>query len=127
MNNNNKNYKYNNFNSFKEHLKDIKKLYIKNIKIIFLNLHNKTNCSTIYSNFKFNHVYMKTQKWNINFLLIIINLISSNIYFNLNRIVMFYKKKKISDLNIQKKISFHLLSKKISLIFIISFDFKLLQ
>lgn len=62
MNNNNKNYKYNNFNSFKEHLKDIKKLYIKNIKIIFLNLHNKTNCSTIYSNFKFNHVYMKTQK-----------------------------------------------------------------
>lgn len=41
-NNNNKNYKYNNFNSFKEHLKDIKKLYIKNIKIIFLNLHNKT-------------------------------------------------------------------------------------
>lgn len=42
MNNNNKNYKYNNFNSFKEYLKDIKKLYIKNIKIIFLNLHNKT-------------------------------------------------------------------------------------
>lgn len=38
------------------------------------------------------------------------------------------KKKKISDLNVQKKkISFYLLSKKISLIFIISFDFKLLQ